>query len=168
MLNNGEWIRRYCIHHYIGLHFQGEPWNEANWVTFLVKFETCSSEAMQSGQLYYFTTISLQFQQTCLLNWVPALFPVSPLGRGETFLLPCRGSLRLSPIVLLHNIANWLWPSNDAVALWPHFRGQMSCNWDNSTWVKVTLLFLLPLFTIFFNFPSAFTVLTVLQKDTCN
>jgi len=48
---------------------------------------------MQSDQMYYFTTIGLQFQQTCLLILSPSasFVPGSPLGRGETFSLPCQG-----------------------------------------------------------------------------
>jgi len=51
----------------------------------------------------------------------------------------------MSPIVLLQTEPN-LTDCGQAmmhVALWPHFRGQISCNWDSPTWVKVTLLFLL-------------------------
>jgi len=44
-------------------------------------------------------------------------------------------------MVLLHDIPNLLWLSNDAVATF--VVGQISCNWGNPTWVKVTLLFLL-------------------------
>jgi len=44
-------------------------------------------------------------------------------------------------MVLLHDIPNLLWLSNDAVATF--VVDQISCNWDNLTRVKITLLFLL-------------------------
>jgi len=43
-------------------------------------------------------------------------------------------------MVLLHDIPNLLWLSNDAVGTF--VVGQISFNWDHPTWVRVSLLFL--------------------------
>ena len=40
-------------------------------------------------------------------NWVPALLPGSPLCSGETFSLPCRGSLRNESNWVLYGVTSW-------------------------------------------------------------